>query len=183
MRLGRAWSYAHLCVLSLPCHVQGEAARRSKHDPSQIRAMLDSLVTYTSVERIEDAVFKPEFSFKTWYEQECGYSPSAAQAKWDKAIDNIDVAREVNKAGEVCLPVDMDLVVRGTRGAAKRKGLQSASGCQEDADLQSVYKKLMAKPNFGDAHFRMVAGLPCTAHLHAHWHSLPHNVQLKCTLA
>ena len=183
MRLGCAWSYVHLCVLSLPCHVQEEGARRSKHDSSQIRTMLDSLITYTSVERIEDAVFKPEFRFKKWYEQECGYSPSAAQAKWDEALANIDVAREVNKAGEVCLPVDMDMVVRGIRGAVKRKELQSTSGCQEDGDLQSAYKKLRAKPNFGDAHFRLVAGLPCTAHLHAHWHSMPHNVQLQCTLA
>jgi hypothetical protein len=137
--------------------------------------MLDSLVTYTAVERIEDAVFKPEFRFKKWYETECGYSPSAAQAKWDEAYDNIDVAREVNKAGEVCLPVDMDLVVRGVRGAVKRKELQSKSACQDDGDLQSAYKKLRAKPNYADAHFRLVAGHPCTAHLHAHWHSMPHN--------
>ena len=118
---GLCMVFAHLCVLSLPRHGQEEGARRSKHDSSQIRTMLDPLSTYTSVERIEDAVFKPESRFKECYEQECGYSPSAAQAKWDEAIDSIDVAREVNKAGEACLPVDMDLVVRGTRGASKRK--------------------------------------------------------------
>ena len=112
-----------VCVLSLPCHGQEEGARRTKHDSSQIRTMLDPLITYTSVERVQDAAFKPELRFKKWYEQECGYSPSAAQAKWDEAIDIIGGAREANKAGEVCLPVDMDLAVRGIRGAAKRKEL------------------------------------------------------------
>jgi hypothetical protein len=100
-------------------------------------SIVDDVLRSRGVQASEGVVFKPKRRYIAHLMREENFPRKVALREWNKAKSNKEISRRINKAGNLCLPLEVDYAVLATQSLVqcrkKRKiNLHTADANEQD---------------------------------------------------
>ena len=101
-------------------------------------SIVDDVLRSRGVQASEGAVFKPKRRYIARLMREENFSRKVALREWNKANSNKDISRRINKAGNLCLPLEVDYVVLATETLVQCRKKRKINRHTADASEQEL---------------------------------------------
>ena len=101
-------------------------------------SIVDDVLRSRGVQASEGVVFKPKRRYISHLMREENFSRKLAIREWNKAKSNKDLSRRINKAGNLCLPLEVDYSVLATQSVVECRKKRKINEHTADANEQDL---------------------------------------------
>ena len=101
-------------------------------------SIVDDVLRSRGVQASEGVVFKPKRRYIAHLMREENFSRKVALREWNKAKSNKEISRKINKAGNLCLPLEVDYVVLATESLVQCRKKRKINRHTADANEQEL---------------------------------------------
>ena len=101
-------------------------------------SIVDDVLRSRGVQASEGVVFKPKRRYISHLMREESFSRKLAIREWNKAKSNKEISRRINKAGNLCLPLEVDYVVLATETLVQCRKKRKINRHTADANEQEL---------------------------------------------
>jgi len=105
-------------------------------------SIVDDVLRSRGVQASEGVVFKPKRRYISHLMREENLSRKLATREWNKAKSNKDLARRINKAGNLCLPLEVDYSVLATQSVVECRKKRKINEHTADANEQDLNEEI-----------------------------------------
>ena len=105
-------------------------------------SILDDVLKSRGVQASEGVVFKPKRRYIAHLIREENLSRKSALRAWDKAKSNKKISRKINKAGHLCLPLEVDYTVLATESIVQCRKVRKSNRHTADANEQELVDQI-----------------------------------------
>ena len=105
-------------------------------------SIVDDVLRSRGVQASEGVVFKPKRRYISHLMREENFSRKLATREWNKAKSNKDLARRINKAGNLCLPLEVDYSVLATQSVVQCRKKRKINEHTADANEQDLNEEI-----------------------------------------
>ena len=101
-------------------------------------SIVDDVLRSRGVQASEGVVFKPKRRYISHLMREESFSRKLAIREWNKAKSNKEISRRINKAGNLCLPLEVDYAVLATQSLVQCRKKRKINRHTADANEQEL---------------------------------------------